>query len=129
MPTTAEQLLVHEQLAPGVRAFRFVKPDLRRQLDPIIGDDNTLYREIVGVLNEMGNGDKVIFNFGLVERFPTSFFQLMMKVRQHVLTKEGHVYLCCFRDEIRPTVELMGGARLFQLTATEDAALHEAKGK
>jgi hypothetical protein len=129
MTATAEQHIVHEQLAPGVRVFRFMRPDLRRQLDPIIGDDNVLYREIVGQLEDLANGERVIFNFGLVERFPTSFFQLMMRVRQLVLSKHGQIYLCCFRQEIQPAVELMGGARLFQLTSTEDAAFHGAKAK
>jgi len=129
MTTISEQFLIHEQLAPGIRAFRFTKPDLRRQLDPIIGDDNVLYREIANQLEELGTGERVIFNFGLVERFPTAFFQLMMRVRQFVLSKQGQIYLCCFRQEIQPTVELMGGARLFQLASSEDAAFHEAKAK
>jgi anti-anti-sigma regulatory factor len=106
-----------------------MKPDLRRQLDPIIGDDNVLYREITNQLEDLSTGERVIFNFGLVERFPTSFFQLMMRVRQFVLGKQGQIYLCCFRHEIQPTVELMGGARLFHLASSEDAAFHEAKAK
>jgi hypothetical protein len=129
MTTTSEQHLIHELLAPGIRAFRFTKPDLRRQLDPIVGDDNVLYREIAGQLEDLGTGERVIFNFGLIERFPTAFFQLMMRVRQFVLGKQGHIYLCCFRHEIQPMVELMGGARLFHLASSEDAALHEAKAK
>ncbi len=129
MISTAEQYVIQEQVAPGIRTFRFVKPDLRRQLDPIIGDENVLYREIVGQLEELGAGERVIFNFGIVERFPTSFFQLMMRVRQFVLGKQGQVYLCCFRPEIRPAVELMGGSRLFHLATSEDAAIHEAKAK
>ena len=48
--TTNEQHLVHEQVIPGVRAIRFVRPDMRRQLDPIIGDDNFEVAKAYGML-------------------------------------------------------------------------------
>lgn len=125
----SELLLMQEQLATGVRAIRFLRPDLRRHLDPIVGDDNILFQQIAGALSDMSDGERVIFNFGLIERFPSSFFQLLMRVRQLVLSRHGEVFLCCFRSEIQPAVELMGGARLFHLTPTEDAALYAARTK
>jgi anti-anti-sigma regulatory factor len=127
MTLTEQQHLSHEQLAPGVRVIRFLRPDLRRQLDPLVGEDNLLFREIAGLLEDMNDGERVVFNFGLVERFPTAFFQLMMRVRQLILARHGQIFLCCFRPEIQPTVELMGGSRLFHLASTEDAALHDAR--
>ena len=127
MPATAEQLLVHERPAPGVRAVRFLKPDLRKQLDPIVGDNNALYVEIAGILDDMEPGERIVFNFGLIERFPTSFFQLMMRLRQQIVAKQGQISLCCFRPEIIPSVELMGGSRLFRLASTEEAAVNDAR--
>lgn len=129
MPSKQLRCFVDEQLAPGIRTIRFARPDLRPQLDPIVGDDNALCRDIMSLLGDFKSGERVIFNFGLVERFPTSFFQLMMRVRQFVLDRQGQIYLSCFRPEFRSAVELMGGDRLFRLTNTEEAALNEAKAK
>jgi anti-anti-sigma regulatory factor len=128
--TSSEDLyLVHQEVAPKIQVIRFVKPDLRRQLDPIVGDSNVLFGEIAKILDRLDLGSRVIFNFGMVERFPTSFFQLMMRVRQQILARNGRIFLCCFRPEIAPSVELMGGSRLFGLTSSEEAAVREANGK
>jgi len=124
-----EQHLTHERLMPGVRVIRFIRPDLRRQLDPIVSDDNVLYREIAEALGDLATGDRVVMNFGLVERFPTAFFQLLMKVRQFVMGKKGQTTLCCFRPEILPAVELMGGSRLFGIATSEEAAIQEGMAK
>jgi anti-anti-sigma regulatory factor len=129
MPGTSEEYWIHQELAPGIRVIRFLRPDLRKQLDPIVGDSNVLFRDISAILDDIGDGERVIFNFGLVERFPTAFFQLMMRVRQQVLARQGQIFLCCFRPEIFPAVELMGGSRLFRLASTEEAAFNEARGK
>jgi anti-anti-sigma regulatory factor len=129
MTATAEQYFLHLEIAPKIRVIRFVHPDLRQHLDPIVGDSNVLFREISMILENLPLGERVIFNFGLVERFPTTFFQLMMRVRQQILARKGQIYLCCFRSEIMPSVELMGGSRLFRLTHTEEAAIHDARSK
>jgi len=120
---------IHEVVAPKVQVVRFVKPDLRKQLDPIVEDTNVLLHEISQVLDQVPEGGHVIFNFGLVERFPTSFFQLMMRARQQVLKRQGRICLCCFRHEIVPTVELMGGSRLFGMANSEETAVKEAHAK
>jgi hypothetical protein len=128
--TSSEDLyLVHHEVSPAVQIIRFVKPDLRKQLDPIVGDCNILFGEIGRLLDGFQNGARVVFNFGLVERFPTSFFQLMMRVRQQILARNGRICLCCFRPELVPAVELMGGSRLFSLASSEEAAVREANGK
>src|SRR5262245_23462066 len=125
----SKQHLLHEVLAPGIHVIRFLRPDLRSALDPIIGDDNVLYREMIELLEGLDSGMRVIINLGLVERFPTSFFQLLMRVRQFILSRDGEIYLCGFRAEILPTVELMGGAKLFHITSAEETAFSEAKRK
>jgi hypothetical protein len=122
--------LVHEVAGPGIKVVRFLRPDLRAELDPIVNDDNGLFREIQSsVLNSLAEHEAVIFNFGLIERFPTAFFQLMIRVRQAVHAKHGRVYLCAFRPEILPGVELMQGRKLFEITSGEEQALHMAKAR
>jgi len=129
MTDLEDAYLIHQEVAPKVQVIRFVKPDLRRQLDPIVEDSNILLREISAILEKMPQGGQIIFNFGLVERFPTSFFQLMMRARQQVLARDGRICLCCFRHEIVPSVELMGGSRLFAMANSEEAAVREAHAK
>jgi anti-anti-sigma regulatory factor len=129
MSGSDDLFFVHQQVAPKVQVIRFVKPDLRKQLDPIVEDNNLLLQEIAGVLEGVPDGGQVIFNFGLVERFPTSFFQLMMRARQQILARNGRICLCCFRQEIVPSVELMGGSRLFSMTNSEETAIREAQMK
>lgn len=119
-----------ETLAPGIKAVRFLRPDLRAQLDPIINDDNELFLDIkAAALDGLSNGNTLIFNFGLIERFPTAFFQLMMRARQAVMAKQGRIFLCAFRAEILPGVELMQGRRLFEIASSEEQAFHQARAR
>ena len=130
MAGTNGKNIAHEVLKPGIKVVRFLRPDLRAELDPIVNDDNGLFRDIqASVLNQLAESEAVIFNFGLVERFPTAFFQLMIRVRQVVNAKHGRVYLCAFRPEILPGVELMQGRKLFEISNTEEQALHMAKAR
>ncbi len=128
MPLGIGKYVAHEMLAPGIRAVRFLRPDLRTQLDPIINDDNDLYLDIkAAALDSLTDGGILIFNFGLIERFPTAFFQLMMRARQAVMAKSGRIFLCAFRPEILPGVELMQGRKLFEIANSEEQAFYQAK--
>ncbi len=128
MALATGKYLAYETLAPRVKAVRFFRPDLRPQLDPIINDDNDLYADIkTAALDQLGDAETLIFKFGLIERFPTPFFQLMMRGRQTVLAKHGRIFLCGFRPEILPGVELMQGRKLFEMTGTEEQAFHQVK--
>jgi hypothetical protein len=130
MAIATGKYVAYESLGTGVMAVRFLRPDLRPQLDPIIHDDNELFADIkAAAFDNLGNGETLIFNFGLIERFPTAFFQLMMRVRQIVLAKNGRIFLCGFRPEILPGVELMQGRKLFEMTGTEEQAFHQAKSR
>jgi anti-anti-sigma regulatory factor len=130
MPLQTGKYLAFETAAPGIKVARFLRPDLRRQLDPMVNDDNELYADIkAALLDTLADSETLIFNFGLIERFPTAFFQLMMQVRQFVLAKNGRIFLCGFRPEILTSVELMQGPRLFEITATEEQAIHQAKSR
>lgn len=128
MPIGIGKYVAFETLAPGVKAVRFLRPDLRAQLDPIINDDNELFLDVrSAAIDGLGDGGILIFNFGLVERFPTAFFQLMMRARQAVMAKQGRIFLCSFRPEILPGVELMQGRKLFEIASSEEQAFHQAK--
>jgi anti-anti-sigma regulatory factor len=123
MLNTTESILTHEQPSPSVHVLRFIRPDLRRELDPIADDDTPLCRALMSCLEDLGEGQHVVLNFAIIERFPTSFFQVLLRVRQFVRGRQGQIYLCGFRPEIRNAVELMGGARLFTLVNDEAQAL------
>ncbi len=127
MLQTAEALLIQEQISPTIRVIRFVKPDLRSTLDSMTTDDTPLYREILNALHDLPDESHVIFNFGITERFPTSFFQVMMRIRQLIQARGGRVYLCSFQPDIRNSVELMGGSRLFIMTPSEQSAIDKAR--
>jgi anti-anti-sigma regulatory factor len=127
MLSTADSFLTQEQVSPLIRVIRFLKPDLRRQLDPITDDDTPLCRAVMSCLEDIREGEQVVLNFGIIERFPTAFFQLLLRVRQQVKSRHGQVYLCGFRPDIRGAVELMGGARLFVLTSDEAQAIDKAR--
>lgn len=123
---TVGSVFTQEQIAPLIRVVRFVKPDVRPELDSIADEETPLFRSLRSSLDDLPETAHVIFNFGLIERFPTSFFQVMLRVRQLIRAKNGHVYLCGFRPEIRNAVELMGGSRLFIMTTDEQQALLKA---
>jgi hypothetical protein len=97
MSASFSDSMVVETLPAHVQVVRFIRPDLRRQLDALNIEDCPLYHELqIRVLNPLPERTTVIFNFGLVERFPTAFYQMMVKARAAVLAKQGRVILCGF---------------------------------
>lgn len=116
-----------ERAGANAHVVRFIRPDLRPQLDPVVDDNNGLFRDLTAALHELAAGETVIVNCGLIERFPTSLFQLLMKVRQFAQERGARVTLCCVRPEVLPAVDLMGGAKLFGISTFEEAAIHDAR--
>jgi anti-anti-sigma regulatory factor len=113
--------------ATGIRVVRFTHPDLRTQLDAV-GEIETclLFQELQErVLNELAEGELLVFNFGLVEWFPTPFYRLLLKVRQVVLARKARLVLCRADANIQEGFDLFGASRLFTITATEAGAIHE----
>lgn len=123
---TVDSIFTQEQIAPLIRVVRFVKPDVRRELDSLADEDTPLCRSLLRALADLVEGSHVILNFGIIERFPTSFFQVLLRVRQFVHARGCQVYLCGFRPDIRNAVELMGGSRLFIMTSEEQQAIRKA---
>ena len=119
--------ILWEALQPGIQAVRFVRPDLRAQLDSLNIEDCDLYHELrANVIQPLPERTTVIFNFGLVERFPTAFYQLMVRVRAAILGKHGRVILCGFAPEIQEGLEILQAHRLFDIVHKEEQALLHA---
>src|SRR5262249_62091783 len=114
--------------SPGVRVARFVRPDLRPELDdpgPIT--ECSLYRELEALaLTDLKPGETVVINFGLIDRFPTAFYRLLLKVREAVQARNARLLLCCLTPNVRECFDLMGGGRLFEIRATEANAVSAA---
>jgi anti-anti-sigma regulatory factor len=113
---------------PGVRVVRFVRPDLRPQLDDERESitDCSLYRELdAAALEDLTAGDVIILNFGLIDPFPTAFYRLLLKVREVVQARSARLLLCCFTPNVRECFDVMGGGKKFEIRTTEATAVSE----
>jgi anti-anti-sigma regulatory factor len=121
--------IVCDTPSPGVRVARFVRPDLRAQLDDQEAiADCSLYRELdAAALGGLGAGEAVVLNFGLIDRFPTAFYRLLLKVRESAQGRNTRLLLCCFTPNVRECFDLMGGGKLFDIRATEANAVAAAE--
>ena len=83
MAPQGERNIVCESPHPGVRVVRFLRPDLRPQLDepdPITSWQ--LYRELdAAALANLAAGETLVMNFGLINWFPSAFYRLLLVVR------------------------------------------------
>ena len=128
MNTALDNSILCETLEANIQVVRFIRPDLRRQLDSLNIEDCDLYHEVgAQVLQSLPEHTTVIFNFGLVERFPTSFYQLLVKTRAAIQAKHGRVILCGFAPEIQEGLEILQAHRLFEIVHKEEQALLRAK--
>jgi anti-anti-sigma regulatory factor len=86
-----------------------------------------LYRELdAAALTNLAVGETVIINVGLIDRFPTAFYRLLLKVRETVQARNARLLLCCFTPNVRECFDLMGGGKLFEIRATEANAVSAA---
>lgn len=128
MLTATGPFLLSVPLGPGVQAARFLHPDLRRQLDGARVEDCALYKEMATeVLAGISNAETLILNFGLVERFPTAFYQLLLKVREELRAKNARLLLCGFSPEITEGLSVLQAERIFEITHTEEQAWYKAQ--
>lgn len=115
-------------LGDGVRAVRFLHPDLRRQLDGAAIEACELYKDLEKqVIRSVPANETVIMNFGLVERFPTAFYQLLMKFREELKAKQARLILCGFSPEITEGLAVLQAERVFEITHTEEQAWYQAQ--
>jgi len=118
--------VVQEPVARGIRVARFLRPDLREQLDND-GDGCPLLRELHGVVDLLKEGETLVVNLGLVEPFPTDFYSCLLRVRQAVLARQARLVLCRLSPEHLEIFELFNARRLFPLMSTESQAIREAR--
>jgi anti-anti-sigma regulatory factor len=110
----------------GIRFVRFAHTDLNRHLDGNI-DDCPLYQELrERVLDGLVQGETLVLNFGLVERFPAAFYACLLKVRSVVLGAKAHLVLCRLSPEQLEILKLFQADRLFHIQSTEGQALRDA---
>jgi anti-anti-sigma regulatory factor len=125
MDIQSKRNTICETPSPGVRVVRFIRPDLRPQLDDQEAiTDCALYRELDAVaLANVAAGEALVLNFGLIDWFPTAFYRLLLKVRESVQARNGRLLLCCFTPNVRDCFDLMGGGKLFDVRTTEANAV------
>jgi anti-anti-sigma regulatory factor len=117
-----------ERPRAGVRVVRFVRADLRDQLDDVADAEACpLFQELFAqALADLREGEAVILNFGLVERFPTAFYRCLLKVREVAAARNARLLLCRLSPEHEEIFRLFHGPRLFHVSTTEARAIHEA---
>jgi anti-anti-sigma regulatory factor len=121
--TTRSQNLIVEAPAPGIRVVRFLRPDLRAHLDES-GDGGALLRELCeGALDDLAPGEGVVLNLGLVECFPSTFLDLLLRVRQAVRARRGRLVLCGLRDEPWGVLRVTQTLKLFPVASGEAQAV------
>src|SRR5262245_56200704 len=131
MATLRTKNVFVERPREGVWVVRFIRADLRAQLDDA-GDALAcpLYQELFErALAEVGEGQTVILNFGLVEQFPTAFYRCLLKVRQVMAARSARLILCRLSHEHEELFRLFKGYQLFRITTTESRAIHEATAR
>jgi anti-anti-sigma regulatory factor len=131
MTTFNSRNLFVERPRDGVQVVRFIRADLRAQLDDAANAEACpLYQELFErALADLREGQTVILNFGLVEQFPTAFYRCLLKVREVVAARHARLLLCRLSPEHEEIFRLFKGFDLFRVTATEGRALHEARAR
>lgn len=126
--------LTCEAPAETVRVVRFVRPDLREFLyyqgheyDDIARSG--LYRELeAAALHHVSDGGAVVLNFGLVERFPSAFYRLLLRLQTETKARGGRLVLCGLSGLVQEAFDLMGGPKTFEpVHVTEVSAVAAAK--
>lgn len=119
--------LLVECPAAGVWVARFTRPDPRVQLDGTSTEDCDLYKDLdAAVLSRLAPGEALVLNFGLVYWFPTTFYQVLLQLRENVLKKKARLVLCGFTPEAQESVRLFKGDKVFEITHAEEQAVRRA---
>jgi anti-anti-sigma factor len=117
--------LVAETVKPGVRALRFIRPDLSDELRTTDAVENLpVFQELRSLATtELAAGEAVVLNLALVERFSSSFYRVLLRLREQVADRSGRVLLCGLSPPIRTCLEVFKAERLFDLQPTEERAV------
>lgn len=121
--------IICEAPTEKIHVVRFLRPDLRPALydrEPI--EETALYQELLrAAIAPLPDHGTLILNLGLVDWFPTTFYQLLIKVHEDVRRKEGEVVLCCLTPYVQEAFDLLGGGKMFETHSTEARAIAEAR--
>jgi hypothetical protein len=127
MAINPQRSLIEETVFPGVQVIRFLRPDLREQLEED-GDECALFRELrAGIVGTLKEGETLVLNLGLVEPVPSAFYSCLLRVRELVLARRARLLLCRLSPEHQELFQLFHANRLFQVTGTEAQALSTAR--
>ena len=97
---------------------RFTRPDprpqarrqrRRRRLRSLQGLEHG------GAEHALAPGDAVVFNFALVYWFPTTFFQVLLQVREIVNKRQARLLMCGFVPEVQDSIRLFKGDKIFEI--------------
>lgn len=118
--------LFHEIVGRDVHVVRFLRPDLRSELEED-GDGCPLSRELLAIADTLSAGDILVLNLALIEPFPTDFYSCLLKLRRAVLTREARLFLCRPSPHLLDLFKLFNAQQLFSITLTEAQALRQAR--
>lgn len=130
MSGAKKQLLVCDAPHDAVRVARLVQPDMRDYLydsGPIAGC--TLFQELrSAALAHLAPGATLVLNLGLVDRFPSAFFRLLLQLKKEVGATGAGLLLCCLPPNAKEAFQLMDANDTFtgQVFETEAGAVYKA---
>jgi anti-anti-sigma regulatory factor len=116
--------LIHFSVTKGVRIVRFIRPDLREHLDEDV-PTSLLYRQLHEVVTGLAEGQTLVINLAVIERFTTTFYRCLLKIREDVLARAAKLILCRVSPEHQEIFTLFRAERLFRIVATEEQALRQ----
>jgi anti-anti-sigma regulatory factor len=118
-----------ETAAPGIRAMRFVRPDVRHYLDDDAATATSpLFREIQDtVLAGLPEGWTLIVNLGLIDPINAAFYRCLLDIRQAVQARRGRVVLCGLSPRHQEIFDLFRGPLVFTIVRTEAEACRLAR--
>jgi anti-anti-sigma regulatory factor len=120
--------IVVENRGPGIRIVRFTHPDVRDQIyDAADIERSQLFLDMqTSALRYATERDALIINLGLVERFSSEFYSMLLRVRETLASSKGCVILCGANEEMQSILELFKAEHLFGIAKTEAQALEMA---
>jgi anti-anti-sigma regulatory factor len=117
--------LIVDNLTRGVRALRFVRPDLLHYLDE--GADTVtspLFQEVEeAALSDLPKGWTLIVNLGLVDAVNAAFYRCLLDIRKALKSRQCRLVLCGLTSWHQEVFELFRGPEVFTIARTEADAL------
>ena len=120
--------IVVENRGPGIRIVRFTHPDVRDQTHDAANIERCrLFVDLqTSALRYVAEGEALVINLGLVERFTSEFYSMLLRVREMLASSKGCVILCGANEEMQSILELFKAEQLFGIAKTEAQALEMA---